>query len=77
MFFGEELTWNLRDRHFLACVEMTREHLATRVGPAPKLVRLLLQAASLHSAHSTQHAASRGRDRRGSASGPPTCEWTS
>jgi erythromycin esterase-like protein len=36
-FFGEELTWNLRDHHFLDTVKSLRSHLTRRV-PAPKLI---------------------------------------
>ncbi|KAI3430472.1 hypothetical protein D9Q98_005067 [Chlorella vulgaris] len=37
MFFGEELTWNLRDHHFLDTVKSLRSHLTRRV-PGPKLI---------------------------------------
>ncbi|GAB4820204.1 hypothetical protein N2152v2_007250 [Parachlorella kessleri] len=38
MFFGDELTWNLRDRHFLSTVQAVEEHLAQRGVEHPKLV---------------------------------------
>lgn len=37
MMFGDELTWNIRDRAFLSTVEMLVDHLGCRV-PKPKLV---------------------------------------
>lgn len=36
-FFGEELTWNLRDAHFLETVKALDSHLSRRV-EMPKLV---------------------------------------
>lgn len=37
MFFGDELTWNLRDQHFLRTVQAVEHHLSRRVDH-PKLV---------------------------------------
>ncbi|KAL4422753.1 hypothetical protein ABPG75_008950 [Micractinium tetrahymenae] len=38
MFFGDELTWNLRDTHFLETVKAVREHLGRSAAQPPRLV---------------------------------------
>jgi erythromycin esterase-like protein len=47
MFFGDELTWNIRDSHFLDTVQAIRQHLSRR-RPADDPPRLVLWAHNSH-----------------------------